>query len=72
MVLISIIFRYSELSSVNENLKAKVSRYEKSLKDLDETNKRLLDEYQALELAYSSLNDKLRSLMVSLLTTRQV
>lgn len=54
--------------AANVSLRAEVKMYENSLKELERLNQMLRDEHQALQLAFASLEDKLRKSQVK--TTR--
>lgn len=60
-------FNYSlyEQQTVNNRLRAEVQLLHSSLEELKKLNTTLLDEHTALQLAFSSLEDKMRSVQVS-------
>lgn len=53
--------------ALNGSLKAEVQMYEDSVKELQNLNQMLRDEHQALQLAFASLEEKLRKAQVSFL-----
>lgn len=59
-------FRLAENAAKIASLKAEVSLYEKSNKELKYLNDTLRDEHTALQLAFTALEDKLRKVQVSL------
>lgn len=58
-------FSLYEQQTVNNRLRAEVQLLHSSLEELKKLNTTLLDEHTALQLAFSSLEDKMRSVQVS-------
>lgn len=58
-----ILFLYSlaESLAVNTTLRAEIRMYQNNVKELENLNQMLRDEHQALQLAFASLEEKLRS-----------
>lgn len=50
--------------AVNASLKAEVKMYENNIRELQNLNQMLRDEHQALQLAFASLEEKLRKAQV--------
>lgn len=58
-------FSLTEQQTANNSLKAEVQMLKTSLDELKNLNTTLRDEYTALQLAFSALEDKLRGVQVS-------
>lgn len=52
-------------SEINLSLRSDISRYIAKEKEIENLNQLLKDEHQALQLAFASLEDKLRKVQVS-------
>lgn len=50
--------------AINSTLKAEVRMYQNNVKELENLNQMLRDEHQALQLAFASLEEKLRKVQV--------
>lgn len=61
-----IFFRLTEILEVNNGLRSEISRYITSLRELENINQTIKDEHQALQLAFASLEEKLRKSQVNL------
>lgn len=54
----------TETIDANNKLRAEIARYQTKQRELDEASQTLKDEHQALQLAFASLEDKLRKTQV--------
>lgn len=50
--------------AVNTTLRAEIQMYQNNIKELENLNQMLKDEHQALQLAFASLEEKLRKAQV--------
>ena len=55
----------AESVSVNSTLRAEIQMYQNNIKELENLNQMLKDEHQALQLAFASLEEKLRKAQVN-------
>ncbi|KAJ4437008.1 hypothetical protein ANN_17140 [Periplaneta americana] len=58
--LLSLEVSLAESMAVNTTLRAEIQMYQNSIKELENLNQMLKDEHQALQLAFASLEEKLR------------
>lgn len=65
------IYSLADSLAVNASLRAEVKMYENNIKELQNLNQMLRDEHQALQLAFASLEEKLRKAQVSKITLTQ-
>lgn len=56
----------TESIEVNTGLRSEISRYQTKERELENINQMLKDEHQALQLAFASLEEKLRKSQVNL------
>jgi hypothetical protein len=69
-IVINIILSFSSFSladsmAVNNTLRAEIQMYQNNIKELENLNQMLKDEHQALQLAFASLEEKLRKAQVT-------
>jgi autophagy-related protein 16 len=50
---------------VNSTLRAEIQMYQNNIKELENLNQMLKDEHQALQIAFASLEEKLRKAQVN-------
>jgi len=62
---VSFSFSLAEQQTNNNRLRAEVQLLHSNLEELKKLNNTMLDEHTALQLAFSSLEDKLRGVQVS-------
>jgi hypothetical protein len=51
--------------AVNSTLRVEIQMYQNSIKELENLNQMIKDEHQALQLAFASLEEKLRKAQVN-------
>lgn len=64
-VFVCLFYSINEQRAANNSLRAEVEMLKSSLDQLKKLNTTLLDEHTALQLAFSSLEEKLRGVQVS-------
>jgi autophagy-related protein 16 len=57
-------FSLADSVAVNTTLRAEIQMYQNNIKELENMNQMLKDEHQALQLAFASLEEKLRKAQV--------
>lgn len=55
----------AESVCVNSTLRAEIQMYQNNIRELENLNQMLKDEHQALQLAFASLEEKLRKAQVN-------
>lgn len=69
LVVISFCYSLADSTATITSLRAEIRMYENSIKELENLNQIIRDEHQALQLAFASLEDKLRKAQVCLSIT---
>ena len=64
IIQIHFIYSLAESLEINTGLRSEIQRYITKEKELENVNQMLRDEHQALQLAFASLEDKLRKAQV--------
>lgn len=58
-------FRISENTALIASLRAEIQMYETNMSELQDLNQVLRDEHQALQIAFASIEEKLRKAQVT-------